>query len=140
MHIIFTNIRLHKEREKIKVVNALVICCPQKELGCIIIVSGRENWGSYIQGHLSPGAVVSPSEGCAYVVVPYAYQCGAQLQRRLLREHEMRSCPKQPIGKQIAHEIIHKMEDIVAENKLLRQELKEAHKKEIEDLTSFLDS
>ena len=92
-----------------------------------------------VQGHLSPGAVVSPSEGCAYVVVPYAYQCGAQLQRRLLREHEMGSCPKQPVGKQIA-EIMHKMEDIVAENKLLRQELKEAHKKEIEDLTSFLDS
>ena len=48
----------------------------------------------------------------------------------------MGSCPKQPVGIQIA-EIMHKMEDIVAENRLLRQELsviKDAHKKEIENL------
>ena len=120
---------LHKKL--VREVNALVIRCPQKELGC-----EWEGELGQLQGHLSPGAGVSSSEGCAYIVVPCAYQCGAQLQRRLLREHEMGSCPKQPVGTQIA-EIMHKMEDIVAENKLLRQELsviKDAHKKEIENL------
>jgi TNF receptor-associated factor 4 len=128
---------LHKKL--VREVNALVIRCPQKELGC-----EWEGELGQLQGHLNPGAgVSSSSEECAYVMVSCAYQCGAQLQRRLLREHEMGSCPKQAVGIQIT-EIMHRMKDIIAENKLLQQELsvikntvgviKEAHKKEIEDL------
>ena len=54
----------------------------------------------------------------------------------------MGNCPKRPVGIQIA-EIVQKMEGIAAENKLLRQELcviKEAHKKEIDDLKRSHDN
>ena len=58
---------LHKKL--VREVNALVIHCPQKQLGCEC-----EGELGQLQGHLSPGAGVSPSEGCAYIVVPCAYQ------------------------------------------------------------------
>ena len=120
---------LHKKL--VREVNALVVRCPQKELGC-----EWEGELGQLEGHLNPGAGVSPSEGCAHVVVSCTYQCGAQFRRCLLQEHEMRNCPKRPVGIQIA-EMMQKIEDIAAENKLLRQELcviKEAHKKEIDNL------
>ena len=65
-------------------------------------------------------------------MVSCTYHCGAQLQRCLLREHEMVSCPKRPQGMHITN-LIQKVEDVTLENKFLRQEL-EAHKKEIEEI------
>ena len=116
-------------KKLVREVNALVVRCPQKELGC-----KWEGKLGQLQGHLNPGAGVSPSEleGCAYVMVSCTYQCGAQLQRCLLREHEMVSCPKRPQGMHITN-LIQKIEDVTLENKFLQQEL-EAHKKEIEQM------
>lgn len=65
-------------KKLVREINALVIRCPQKELGC--------DWEGELQkveSHLNPGAGVAMSEskGCGYVMVECAYQCGAQLQR-----------------------------------------------------------
>ena len=120
---------LHKKL--VREVNALVVRCPQKEQGC-----EWEGELGQLQGHLNPGAGVSPSEGCAYVLVSCTYQCGAHLQRKLLREHMIEKCPKRPAEISVTS-MMQKMEDITAENKLLRQELcviQDAHKKEIKEM------
>ena len=76
--------------------------------------------------------------GCGYVIIACSYDCGMQVQRQKLCEHEMDICPKRPIEMQVAS-LLKKFEAIDAENKLLRQELgeiKEAHKKEIKEMKS----
>ena len=120
---------LHKKL--VREVNALVVRCPQKEQGC-----EWEGELGQLQSHLNPGAGVSPSDGCAYVLVSCTYQCGAHLQRKLLREHEMEKCPKRPTEMLVTSMML-KMEDITTENERLRQELcviQEAHKKEIKEM------
>ena len=74
------------QKKIVREVNALVIRCPQKELGC-----GWEGELGQLQRHLNPGAGVSSNsaEGCEFLTVECAYHCGAQLQRRLIQEHEM---------------------------------------------------
>ena len=117
---------LHKKL--VREVNALVVRCPQKEQGC-----EWEGELGQLQGHLNPGAGVSPSEGCAYVLVSCTYQCGAHLQRKLLREHMIEKCPKRSAEISVTS-MMQKMEDITAENKLLRQELcviQDVHKKKM---------
>ena len=88
---------LHKKL--VREVNALVIRCPQKERGC-----EWEGELGQLQRHLNPGAGVSSTQGCEFLMVECAYRCGAQLQRRLIQEHEMEACPKQPIEMQVASE------------------------------------
>ena len=120
---------LHKKL--VHEVNALVICCPQKELGC-----EWEGELGKVYGHLYPehGGI----NGCGYVIIACSYGCGVQMQRQKLHEHEMEICPKRPVEMQVAS-LLKKFEAMDAENKLLRQELgeiKEAHKKEIKELKS----
>ena len=106
---------LHKKL--IREVNALVIRCPQKELGC-----EWEGELGQLQRHLNPGAGVSSTQGCEFLTVECA--CGAQLQRRLIQEHEMEACPKRPIEMQVAS-LMKKLEAVVIENRMLKQELNE---------------
>ena len=108
---------LHKKL--VREVNALVIRCPQKELGC-----EWEGELGQVQRHLNPGAGVSSAEGCEFLTVECAYHCGAQLQRRLIQEHEMEACPKRPIEMQVAS-LMKKFEGVVIENRVLKQELNE---------------
>ena len=121
---------LHKKL--VREVNALVVRCPQKELGC-----EWEGELGQVQGHLYPeypGAV----NGCDYVIVACSYNCGMQLKRQELRVHEMELCPNRPIEMQVAS-LLKKFEAIDAENKLLQQELsvlKEAHEKEMKEIKS----
>ena len=80
---------LHKKL--VHEVNALVVRCPQKVLGC-----EWEGELNQVQNHLYPkvgepelelhSAAVIP-KGCHYVPVACTYKCGAELQRRLLAEH-----------------------------------------------------
>ena len=65
------------QKKIVREVNALVIRCPQKELGC-----EWEGELGQLQRHLNPGAGVSSAEGCEFFIVECAYRCGAQLQRR----------------------------------------------------------
>ena len=120
---------LHKKL--VREVNALVIYCPQKELGC-----EWEGELGKVHGHLYPehGGV----NGCGYVIIACSYKCGVQLQRQKLREHEMEICPKRPIEMQVAS-LLKKFEAMDAENKLLRQELgeiKQAHEREMREMKS----
>ena len=104
-------------KKLVREVNALVVRCPQKEQGC-----EWEGELGQLQNHLDPGAGASPSKGCGFVMVECTYQCGAHLQRRLLREHQMEICPKRPIEMQVAS-LMRKFGTITVENQLLRQEL-----------------
>jgi hypothetical protein len=104
---------LHKKL--VREVNALVIRCPQKELDC--------EWEGEL-GQLHASHLYGGVNGCGYVIVACSYNCGMQVQRQALREHEMELCPKRPIEMQVAS-LLKKFEAIDAENKLLRQELKE---------------
>ena len=117
---------LHKKL--VREVNALVVRCPHKELGC-----DWEGELGQLEQHLNPGAGPPSSRGCGYVMVECSYQCGARLQRQMVREHEMEICPKRPIEMQVAS-LMRKVEAIAIENQLLRQELhqvKEGHKKDV---------
>jgi hypothetical protein len=118
---------LHKKL--VREVNALVIRCPQKELGC--------EWEGEL-GQLHVNHLYGGVNGCGYVIVACSYNCGMQLPRQKLREHEMELCPKRPIEIQVAS-LMKKFEAIDAENKLLRQELgeiKEAHENEMKEMKS----
>ena len=117
---------LHKKL--VREVNALVIRCPQKELGC-----EWEGELGQLQRHLNPGAGVSSAQGCEFLMVECAYHCGAQLQRRLIQEHEMEACPKRPIEMQVAS-LMKKFEAIVIENQMLKQELDETKKMHQQDM------
>ena len=130
---------LHKKL--VREVNALVVRCPQKELGC-----EWEGELSQVQTHLYPRVDV-PTElescstavsakGCRYVPVACAYKCGVELQRGLLAEHERDACPKRPIEMQVAS-LTHMLERILVNNQLLRKELDEvrqSHRNEIKQL------
>ena len=107
---------LHKKL--VREVNALVVRCPQKELGC-----DWEGELGQVKKHLDGGEGMS--EGCGYVLVTCSNGCGVQLLRRQLSNHELKVCPKRPIERQIAS-LVQKFEAIVADNQLLRQELQEA--------------
>ena len=125
---------LHKKL--VREVNALVIRCPQKELGC-----EWEGELGQLQRHLNPGAGVSSAEGCEFFMVECAYRCGAQLQRRLIQEHEMEACPKQPIGMQVAS-LMKKFEAVATENRILKQELNETkkiHQQNLDEVKQKLD-
>ena len=69
------------QKKIVREVNALVIRCPQKELGC-----EWEGELGQLQQHLNPGAGVSSNsaEGCEFLTIECAYHCGAHLQRRLI--------------------------------------------------------
>ena len=110
------------QKKIVREVNALVIRCPQKELGC-----EWEGELGQLQRHLNPGAGVSSAQGCEFLTVECAYHCGAQLQRRLIQEHEMEACPKRPIEMQVAS-LMKKFEAVVTENQILKQELNETKK------------
>ena len=127
-------------KKLVREVNALVVRCPQKEQGC-----EWEGELGQLQSHLNSGAGVSASNGCGFVVVECAYQCGAHLQRRLLQEHEMEICPKRPIEMQVAS-LMRKFEAITAEfkteNQQLRQELEKVqkvHKEELNEVKQELN-
>ena len=137
---------LHKKL--VREVNGLVVRCPQKELGC-----EWEGELGQVEQHLNPGAGLSSSSGCGYVMVECSFQCGAHLQRQMVGEHEMESCPKRPIEMQVAC-LMRKFEVITAENKMLKQELcemkegvkqemsgvKETHKHELDQVNQQLDT
>ena len=117
---------LHKKL--VREVNALVVRCPQKELGC-----EWEGELGQVQGHLYPKYGVE--NGCDYAIVTCSYNCGMQLQRQELREHIY---PKRPIGMQVAS-LLKRFDAIDAENRLLRQELdiaKKVHEKEMKKMKS----
>ena len=128
---------LHKKL--VREVNALVVRCPQKELGC-----EWEGELSQVQNHLYPRAddpelglrsTVKPM-GCHYVTVACTYKCGAELQRGLLAKHERDACLKRPIEMQVAS-LTHKYENILVSNQLLRKELdevKRSHESEIKQM------
>ena len=131
---------LHKKL--VREVNALAVRCPQKELGC-----DWEGELGQLQNHLSPGAGVVTSKGCGFIIVDCAYQCGAQLQRQLLQEHEMEICPKRPIEIQVAS-LMRKFDTVTAqfktvstENQQLRQEvekMQKIHKDELNQMKQEL--
>ena len=122
---------LHKKL--VREVNALVVRCPQKELGC--------NWEGelgQVKKHLNPGE--GTSEGCGYVQVTCSYGCGVELPRCQLPKHELEVCPKRPVERQIAS-LVQKFDAVVVDNQLLRQELdkvKHTHQNELQKMKTMI--
>ena len=120
---------LHKKL--VREVNALVVRCPQKELGC--------NWEGelgQVKKHLNPGE--GTSEGCGYIPVICSYGCGVELPRCKLPKHEFEVCPKRPIERQIGSLML-KLETVIIDNQLLRQELdkvKDTHQNELKKMNT----
>ena len=126
---------LHKKL--VREVNSLVVHCSQKEAGC-----EWEGELGQLKQHLNPRSGASAcaashaSEGCGFVIIACPRQCGMELPRRMLAEHELEVCPKRPIEAQIAS-LVRKFEAVVIENQLLRKELddvKQSHKEELDTL------
>ena len=69
----------------VREVNSLMVYCRQRKNGC----DWKGELGK-LQEHLDP----DKESGCGYVVVSCSCQCGAQVFRHQVREHEMESCPK----------------------------------------------
>ena len=125
---------LHKKL--IREVNALVVRCPQKELGC----EWKGELGQ-VQKHLNPGAGQDMGKGCGFVMVACSNGCGAELPRHMISQHEAEICPKRPIEMQIAS-LMQKFETVVTENQLLRKELgeiKRIHQEELDGLKQRCD-
>ena len=123
---------LHKKL--VREVNALMVRCPHKALGC-----DWEGELGQLEHHLNPP---SPSGGCKFVMIECPFQCGTQFQRQMLREHETESCPKRPIEIQVTS-LLKKFEAIIAENRVLRQEIdtmKESHNREIKEMKNTHES
>ena len=102
---------LHKKL--VREVNALVVRCPQKELGC-----DWEGELGQVKKHLNPGE--GTSEGCGYVQVTCSYGCGVELTRRQLPKHELEICPKRPVERQIAS-LVQKFEAVTSELDKVKQ-------------------
>ena len=90
-------------------INALVICCPHKELGCC-----WEGELGQVHQHLN----ASSPKGCDYVMVMCQYQCGIQLQRHLIHCHEIDDCPKRPVEMQVVS-LTWKFDMVISSNQLL---------------------
>ena len=121
---------LHKKL--LREVNALLVRCPQRALGC-----QWEGELGKLQHHINPEAETpSSDEGCGFIMVPCTHQCGQQLQRNLIREHEMEACSKRPIEVQITS-LAKKFEAVSTENQGLKQDLcgmKENYEQELKDI------
>ena len=99
-------------------VNSLIICCPQKELGC-----GWEGELGQLQQHLNPG-VKSSGKGCGFVLVECVYKCGERFPRRVIHEHELEECVRRPIEVQISS-LARTMKGAIVENQFLKKEFSE---------------
>ena len=122
-------------------VNALMICCRWRQLGC--------NWEGelgQLEEHLHPGAG-SRGKGCGYVIVACVYKCGNRFERRMIKDHELDDCPRRPMEVQMSslarkfeaslranekklNEVIAENEAIKAENKLLTKRITELEEKQ----------
>lgn len=82
-----------KYMKLVREVNSLMVYCPQKKYGC--------EWkgeSGKLQDHLKTDPDnKSPSQGCGYVLVSCSRQCGTQVFRHQIQEHEMDSCPTLPM-------------------------------------------
>ena len=108
-------------------VNALMIRCRRRQLGC-----DWEGELGQLEEHLRPG-VGSRGKGCGYVVVECVYKCGDRFERRMIQDHELDACPRRPMEVQMsrlarkfeaslrANE--KKLNDVIAVNKQLKEKV-----------------
>ena len=119
-------------------VNALMICCRWRQLGC-----DWEGELGQLEEHLHPG-VGSRGKGCGYVIIECVYKCGERLERRMIQDHELDACPRRPIEVQMSrlarkfeaslranekklNEVITENEAIRAENQSTKAEVQALH-------------
>ena len=110
-------------KKRVREVNALMIRCIHKKLGC--------NWKGEIgelQHHLYP--VGSSGKGCNYVDANSSHSCGAELPHQM-REHVSSPTARQSLERQIAS----LTEELDKLRKIHRNEL-ETHRRELEQIRS----
>ena len=115
-------------------VNALMICCRWRQLGC-----DWEGELGQLQVHLHPGAG-SQGKGCGYVIVECVYKCGDRFERRMIQDHELDACPRRPMEVQMsrlarkfeaslrANE--KKLNEVITENQLLTRRIAQLEKEQ----------
>ena len=96
-------------------VNALLVRCPQKELGC-----GWEGELGQLQRHLDPGAGLSDS-GCGFVKVGCVYECGGRFLRGEVHVHELDACPRRPVEVVMAS-VVKRLDILAVENQEIKTE------------------
>ena len=96
-------------------VNALLVRCPQKELGC-----GWEGELGQLQRHLNPGAGLN-ERGCGFVEVGCVYECGGRFLRSEILAHESDNCPCRPVQMVLAS-IVKRLDALTAENQAIKTE------------------
>ena len=96
-------------------VNALLVRCPQKELGCV-----WEGKLGQMQRHLTLGAGLSET-GCGFVKVECVYECGGRFLRCEIRAHESDSCPRRPVEMVLAS-IVKRLDALTVENRAIKAE------------------
>ena len=96
-------------------INALLVRCPQKELGC-----GWEGELGQLQRHLDPGAGLSES-GCGFVEVGCVYECGGRFLRSELHVHELETCLRRPVEVMMAS-IVKRLDVLTVENQEIKAE------------------
>ena len=77
-------------------VNALMIRCRRRQLGC-----DWEGELGQLEEHLHPGAE-KRGKGCGYVIVECVYKCGDRFERRMIQDHELDACPRRPMEVQMS--------------------------------------
>ena len=96
-------------------INALLVRCPQKELGC-----GWEGEIGQLQRHLDPGAGLNESE-CGFVEVECVYECGGRFLRGEVHVHELDACPRRPVEVVMAS-IFKRLDALTVENQKITAE------------------
>ena len=96
-------------------INALLVRCPQKELGC-----GWEGELGKLQRHVDPGAGLNDS-GCGFVKVGCVYECGGRFLRGEIHVHELDACPRRPVEAVMAS-IVKRLDALTVENQEIKAE------------------
>ena len=96
-------------------INALLVRCPQKELGC-----GWEGELGQLQRHLDPGAGLN-ERGCGFVEVGCVYECGGRFLRGEIHGHELEMCPRRPVEVVMAS-IVKRLDALTVENQEIKAE------------------
>ena len=106
-------------------VNALMICCRWRQLGC-----DWEGELGQLQEHLRPG-VGSREKGCGYMIIECVYKCGDRFERRMIQDHELDACPRRPMEVQMSR-LARKFEASLRANEKKLNEFIAENKAEVE--------
>ncbi len=106
------NFTIMLQKGVMREINALMIHCPQKKIGC--------QWEGEL-GQLQRHQTGDGTGGCGYLEVGCIYQCGWRFLRRSVRKHET-VCSKRPMEVRLSS-AVEKVDIALADNRSLKEEV-----------------